>query len=87
MWFFEGHNYDVSKIQNFSTPVGTQEGEIDFSTYNSAGWRRFVFVDESQAVDGFVNPPNFGNSVGELGGTVSDLQCPHDGHGLDDLKP
>jgi len=42
MWFVEVYNYDVSKIQNSSTPVGTQEGEIDFSTYNSAGWRQIV---------------------------------------------
>jgi len=25
-----------------STPVATQEGEISFSAYNSAGWRRVV---------------------------------------------
>ena len=42
MWFVDSYNYDVRKIQNSSTPVGTQEGEIDFSTYNSAGWRQIV---------------------------------------------
>ena len=42
MWFMDAFNYDLSKTTISSTPVGTQEGEIDFSTYNSAGWREIV---------------------------------------------
>ena len=42
MWFMDAFNYDLSKTAISSTPVGTQEGEIDFGTYNSAGWRQIV---------------------------------------------
>lgn len=42
MWFQDLHNYDLNKIDMSSTPVGTLEGEIDFGTYNGAGWRQIV---------------------------------------------
>ncbi len=42
LWFQDLFNYDLSKIEMSGTPVGTQEGEIDFATYNAAGWRQIV---------------------------------------------
>lgn len=34
--------YDLSAIETSMTPVGTQEGEVAFSAYNSIGWRDLV---------------------------------------------
>jgi tetraether lipid synthase len=42
MWFQDQYIYDVSAISDSTTPVATQEGEISFSAYNSAGWRKVV---------------------------------------------
>ena len=42
MAFQDNYNYDLSLISNSSTPVATQEGEINFCAYNGGGWRRIV---------------------------------------------
>ena len=42
MSFQDAHTYDFATIADSATPVATQEGEIGFSAYNSAGWRRIV---------------------------------------------
>ena len=42
MWFQDGYNFDLSTMADSTTPVATQEGEINFSVYNSARWRKVV---------------------------------------------
>jgi uncharacterized radical SAM superfamily Fe-S cluster-containing enzyme len=42
MQFQDAHIYDFATMADSSTPVATQEGEINFSAYNSAGWRKIV---------------------------------------------
>jgi 7,8-dihydro-6-hydroxymethylpterin dimethyltransferase len=42
MWFQDLFNYDFDAIRMDATPVATQEGEISFSAYNAAGWRKIV---------------------------------------------
>ena len=42
MWFQDAHIYDFATMADSTTPVATQEGEINFSAYNSAGWRKVV---------------------------------------------
>ena len=42
MQFQDAHIYDFATMADSTTPVATQEGEIDFSAYNSAGWRKIV---------------------------------------------
>lgn len=42
MAFQDAYNYDLSLIPNSSTPVATQEGEINFCAYNGGRWRRIV---------------------------------------------
>jgi hypothetical protein len=42
MQFQDAHIYDLATTADSTTPVATQEGEIGFSAYNSAGWRRIV---------------------------------------------
>jgi len=42
MWFQDLFNYDLSSIRMDATPVATPEGEISFSAYNAAGWRKVV---------------------------------------------
>jgi len=42
MAFQDNYNYDLSLISNSSTPVATQEGEINFCAYNGGRWRRIV---------------------------------------------
>jgi hypothetical protein len=42
MWFQDLFNYDLSAIQMDPTNVALQQGEISFSAYNAAGWRRVV---------------------------------------------
>jgi hypothetical protein len=42
MWFQDAYIYDLATMADSTTPVATQEGEISFSAYNSAGWRRIV---------------------------------------------
>jgi len=42
MQFQDAHIYDLATVADSATPVATQEGEIGFSAYNSAGWRRVV---------------------------------------------
>jgi 7,8-dihydro-6-hydroxymethylpterin dimethyltransferase len=42
MWFDDLWEYDLQAIEMSPTPVATQEGEIDFSAYNAAGWREVV---------------------------------------------
>jgi uncharacterized radical SAM superfamily Fe-S cluster-containing enzyme len=42
MAFQDAYNYDLSLISNSSTPVATQEGEINFCAYNGGRWRRIV---------------------------------------------
>jgi uncharacterized radical SAM superfamily Fe-S cluster-containing enzyme len=42
MWFQDGYIYDLATMADSTTPVATQEGEISFSAYNSAGWRKIV---------------------------------------------
>ena len=42
MSFQDAHTYDFATTADSATPVATQEGEIGFSAYNSAGWRRIV---------------------------------------------
>jgi tetraether lipid synthase len=42
MWFQDVYNYDFSTTLNSTTPVATQEGEINFCAYNGGGWRKIV---------------------------------------------
>ena len=42
MQFQDAHIYDLATMADSATPVATQEGEIGFSAYNSAGWRKIV---------------------------------------------
>jgi hypothetical protein len=42
MQFQDAQIYDLATMADSATPVATQEGEINFSAYNSAGWRRIV---------------------------------------------
>jgi uncharacterized radical SAM superfamily Fe-S cluster-containing enzyme len=42
MWFQDLFIYDLSTMADSTTPVATQEGEISFSAYNSAHWRKVV---------------------------------------------
>jgi 7,8-dihydro-6-hydroxymethylpterin dimethyltransferase len=42
LWFQDAFNYDFSAISNSSTPVATQQGEINFCSYNGGGWRKVV---------------------------------------------
>ena len=42
MAFQDAYNYDLSLISNSSTPMATQEGEINFCAYNGGRWRRIV---------------------------------------------
>ena len=42
MAFQDNYNYDLSLISNSSTPMATQEGEINFCAYNGGRWRRIV---------------------------------------------
>ena len=42
MWFQDLFIYDVPTMADSTTPVATQEGEISFSAYNSARWRKVV---------------------------------------------
>jgi hypothetical protein len=42
MWFQDLFNYDLAAVQMDATPVATVEGEIAFSAYNAAGWRKIV---------------------------------------------
>jgi hypothetical protein len=42
MWFQDLFNYNLAAVQMDSTPVATVEGEIAFSAYNAAGWRKVV---------------------------------------------
>jgi uncharacterized radical SAM superfamily Fe-S cluster-containing enzyme len=42
MSFQDLYNYDLSTISNSTTPMATQEGEINFCAYNGGRWRRIV---------------------------------------------
>jgi uncharacterized radical SAM superfamily Fe-S cluster-containing enzyme len=42
MCFQDAHIYDLSTMADSTTPVATQEGEINFSVHNGAGWREVV---------------------------------------------
>jgi hypothetical protein len=42
MWFQDVYIYDLPTMADSTTPVATQEGEINFSAYNSARWRKVV---------------------------------------------
>jgi uncharacterized radical SAM superfamily Fe-S cluster-containing enzyme len=42
MQFQDANIYDLATMADSATPVATQEGEIGFSAYNSAGWRKIV---------------------------------------------
>lgn len=42
MWFQDLYNFDLRSIEASTTVVATQEGEISFCAYNSAGWREAV---------------------------------------------
>ena len=42
MWFQDLFNFDLAAAQMDATPVATVEGEIGFSAYNAAGWRKVV---------------------------------------------
>ena len=42
MIFQDLYNYDLSTIANSTTPMATQEGEINFCAYNGGRWRRIV---------------------------------------------
>jgi uncharacterized radical SAM superfamily Fe-S cluster-containing enzyme len=42
MQFQDAHIYDLATMADSATPVATQDGEIGFSAYNSAGWRKIV---------------------------------------------
>jgi 7,8-dihydro-6-hydroxymethylpterin dimethyltransferase len=49
MWFQDAFNYDFSTLANSSTPVATQQGEINFCAYNGGGWRRVVEHEQQTA--------------------------------------
>ena len=40
MAFQDNSNYDLATISHSTTPMATQEGEINFCAYNGGGWRR-----------------------------------------------
>jgi uncharacterized radical SAM superfamily Fe-S cluster-containing enzyme len=42
MAFQDVSNYDLATISHSTTPMATQEGEINFSAYNGGRWRRIV---------------------------------------------
>jgi uncharacterized radical SAM superfamily Fe-S cluster-containing enzyme len=42
MIFQDLYNYDLSTISDSTTPVATQEGEINFCAYNGGRWRKVV---------------------------------------------
>jgi len=42
MWFQDLFNFDLRHIEASTTVVASQEGEISFCAYNSAGWREAV---------------------------------------------
>ena len=42
MTFQDLYNYDLSTISDSTTPVATQEGEINFCAYNGGRWRKVV---------------------------------------------
>ena len=42
MIFQDLYNYDLSTISDSTTPVATQEGEINFCAYNGGRWRNVV---------------------------------------------
>jgi uncharacterized radical SAM superfamily Fe-S cluster-containing enzyme len=42
MQFQDAYIYDLATMADSATPVATQDGEIGFSAYNSAGWRKIV---------------------------------------------
>jgi len=42
MWFQDLFNFDLHAVQKTTTVVATEEGEISFCAYNSAGWREAV---------------------------------------------
>jgi 7,8-dihydro-6-hydroxymethylpterin dimethyltransferase len=42
MWFQDLYNYDLETISASTTPVATQEGEINFCAYNGGRWRNIV---------------------------------------------
>jgi uncharacterized radical SAM superfamily Fe-S cluster-containing enzyme len=42
MAFQDKSNYDLATISHSTTPMATQEGEINFCAYNGGGWRRIV---------------------------------------------
>ena len=42
MAFQDISNYDLATISHSTTPMATQEGEINFCAYNGGRWRRIV---------------------------------------------
>src|ERR1700691_4689202 len=42
MAFQDNSNYDLATISHSTTPMATQEGEINFCAYNGGGWGRIV---------------------------------------------
>ena len=42
MAFQDNSNYDLATISHSTTPMATQEGEINFCAYNGGGWRKIV---------------------------------------------
>jgi len=40
--FMDLYNFDLPALESSTTVVATQEGEIPFCAYNSAGWREMV---------------------------------------------
>jgi uncharacterized radical SAM superfamily Fe-S cluster-containing enzyme len=42
IWFQDLFNFDLRSVQTSTTVVATEEGEISFCAYNSAGWREAV---------------------------------------------
>ena len=42
MCFQDRSIFDLSTMADSTTPVATQEGEINFSVHNGAGWRKVV---------------------------------------------
>jgi uncharacterized radical SAM superfamily Fe-S cluster-containing enzyme len=42
MAFQDRANYDLATISHSTTPMATQEGEINFCAYNGGSWRRIV---------------------------------------------
>jgi len=42
MAFQDLANYDLATISHSTTPMATQEGEINFCAYNGGRWRRIV---------------------------------------------